>query len=181
MELLQPWKTTIGKLSVLDFVDIDAMLNEVMQHPAVMEKPVNGSLRVKYEEFPICSDVLEHKLKPQVERYISTVTTHTPKRLSWSSWFHICMHGNGLIPHYHDEALNSVLYLTTSKANLVLRDPLASQARQWPQEMRKVIHADQQFHPVKGDFVIFPGYVDHYVMSDEPDFRISMATDWIFR
>lgn len=181
MNLIQPWNTSIGKTSVLDTVDIQALLNEVMEHPRVMENMKAGALRINHTEFPKAANAIEQQLTTHVSEYVRSVSGRFPRSINWSSWYHICIHGLGLVPHYHNDALTSVLYLTDSKANLVLRDTRANIARHWPQDMLDGIHGDYVVHPRQGDFLVFPGYIDHYVMAQEPDFRISIAIDWNFK
>lgn len=180
MELIQPWNTSIGKISFSDLIDVQDLLNEVMQHPQVMENTKVGALRINQMLFPKASRMIDKHLRPIIEGYIYDVGGRRPDNLKWSSWYHICIHGVGLVPHYHNDALTSVFYLTDSKANLVLRDTRANIARHWPQDMLDGVHGNYEVNPRKGDFVVFPGYIDHYVISEEPDFRISIAVDWNF-
>lgn len=181
MNLIQPWNTSIGKVSVEETVDIESLLNEVMQHPDVMKDLKAGALRIYSDTFPLAFAAIDGPLREQVAKYIEQVAGRAPRDMKWSSWYHICIHGVGLVPHYHNDALTSVLYLTSSKASLVLRDTRANIARHWPQDMLDTIHGNMNVDPKRGDFLVFPGYIDHYVISQEPDFRISIAIDWNFK
>lgn len=181
MEFQNPWQTLIGKEHVDDIPYIQKLLNEVMQHPKVLDNMKAGALRIDHKEFPLIADYLESFQRQHVEKYIVEVTGMHPRAMTWSAWIHICIHGMGLVPHYHDDPVTTCLYLTHSKANLVLRDTRAAIARQWPLRMREKAHADHVIHPEVGDLYIFPGYIDHYVMAQEPDFRISLAADWSFK
>lgn len=179
------WCTPIGHENFQPEVDGYKILDEVMMHPDIMKDVKVGSLRVsdRKEEFPQLVALIEHTLQRSVDNYVRENFGREPEETTWSAWVHTCFHGQGLVPHYHmgDEHLTSILYLTESKANLVLRDPRANMLRSWPQDILKTRLADYQVHPRVGDFVVFPTFVDHYVMAAEPDFRVSIAIDWCFK
>jgi hypothetical protein len=184
-DVIQPWNTPIGKWNYAEKTVELQLLDELMQHPAVMQDTKVGSLRIsdRKEEFPKLYNFIDTHLRWAFRRYMNSCFDHHPSEVSWSAWAHLCLHGQGLVPHYHmgDEHLTSILYLTESKANLVLRDPRANQVRNWPQEILKTHYPDYQVHPRVGDFVMFPTFIDHYVMAAEPDFRVSVAIDWCFQ
>lgn len=183
MEITNPWCVAIGETQFIDEFNIDAMLEEVMSHPDVMKSTKVGSLRINKKDFPKVYAIIDQHLRQEVKTYVEAIGYRLPKLLKWSSWLHFCFHGTGLVPHYHmgDAHLATILYLTDSKAALVLRDPRANFVRHFPQDMQAIHFADQQVIPRKGKFVIVPTYVDHYVMSDQPDFRVSLAIDWCFK
>lgn len=184
IEYKHPWITPIGQTSFFTAVQHEKLLDEVMQHPEIMAEIKVGSLRIsdRKKEFPKLASFIENVLKPHAKYFIQDFYDHRPEDLRWSAWVHACINGAGLVPHYHmgDEHMASILYLTESKANLVLRNPMANMMRNWPQEILKGHYADVQVNPRVGDFVIFPTFIDHYVMAAEPDFRISIAIDWCF-
>lgn len=184
MEMIQPWNTTIGKVSFTpEVMDVERLLGEVMAHPRLMNDVKVGSVRLNHEEFPICSHAIDTLLRDEVKKYVIEIGGRSPHYLKWSAWVHLCIHGNGLVPHYHmgDEHISTLLYLTESKANLVLRDTRAPLVRHFPQDMLAKAYADYHVHPRKGDFCVFPSYIDHYVIAAEPDFRVSLAIDWCFK
>ncbi|BAQ02606.2 hypothetical protein [Ralstonia phage RSL2] len=158
------------------------LLDEVMSHPAIMRDVKVGSLRIsdRKDEFPQCTQFIENHLQDELKGYVYQEFGHRVKGVRWSAWIHTCFRGTGLVPHYHmgDEHFASVLYLSESKASLIIRDPRANMVRNFPQEILKTNFADYKLDPRPGDFVMFPTYLDHYVMSDEPDFRVSIAIDW---
>ena len=185
MSHFEAWTTPIGQRNYLQFFDFKKLLDEVMAHPKIFDDVKVGSLRIssRKEEFPTFVSFLESYLNLEVVNYVKKNFGREPKDMTWSAWVHTCIHGQGLVPHYHmgDEYLTSILYLTESKADLVLRDPRANMVRSWPQDMLKTAFSDHHVHPRIGDFVVFPTYVDHYVMAAEPDFRVSIAIDWCFK
>lgn len=185
-QLLTKWTTPIAQmLDTRSVWNAEKMLEEVMAHPAIMKDVKVGSLRISdlKEEFPHCTQYIESELRFQVEHYVRGAFSHDVKNLTWSAWVHTCFNGNGLVPHYHmgDEHVASIFYLTESKAGLFLRNPLANQIRNWPQEILTGPHMrDMRIDPWPGLFVVFPTYLDHYVMAAESDFRVSIAIDWCF-
>lgn len=179
------WETNIDQhVNTLSVKAASLMLEEVMMHPSIMKDVQVGKLRISdlKEEFPICTDAIEMMLKRDVDDYVIKTYGHKPKNLRWSAWVHTCLHGQGLVPHYHmgEEHLTSIFYLTRSKAGLFIRNPLANMIRNWPQEIVQGTMRDVRIDPRPGLFVVFPTYLDHYVMAAEPDFRVSIAIDWCF-
>lgn len=185
MITLENWTTPIGKSNYLKTIDFNGLLNEVMNHPKIFEEVKVGSLRIsdRKEEFPLLTEFIDDVLEDHVKDYVHQNFSRKPKNLTWSAWVHTCLHGQGLVPHYHmgDEYLTSILYLTESQADLVLRDPRANMVRNWPQDMLMSAFSDHHVHPRIGDFVVFPTFIDHYVMASEPDYRVSIAIDWCFK
>jgi hypothetical protein len=183
MKINNKWDIPFGQLSFTpEQVNTQAMLNEIFQHKCVMEDTKVGTVRMNAVDFPICTGAIESQIKEKIIEYVTLTGGRAPKNLTWSAWAHICLHGTGLVPHYHmgEEHLSSIIYLTESKANLVLRCPIATAVRQYPQDMLAHQYPDFIVHPRQGDFCIFPSYIDHYVMAAEPDFRVSLAMDWCF-
>lgn len=179
------WDTPIEQLiSTRSVWNAGKMLEEVMAHPNIMKDVKVGSLRISdcKEEFPHCTEYISTVLYDEVMHYLRKAYSHTPHNLRWSAWVHTCFNGNGLVPHYHmgDEHVASIFYLTDSKAGLFIRNPLANQIRNWPQEILQSAMRDVRIDPRAGLFVAFPTYLDHYVMAAEPDFRVSIAIDWCF-
>lgn len=176
------WDTTVLQWSFR--AEIDGLLEEVMSNPDVMKDTKVGSLRIsdRKEQFPKFFDFIDTKLRECAKQYMLETYSYRPQEITWSAWAHLCLHGTGLEPHYHmgDEQLTSIIYLTDSKASLVLRDPRANMMRNWPQEILKTTCTDFKYNPRVGDFIMFPTFVDHYVMAAEPDFRIAVAIDWCF-
>ncbi len=183
MKFTRPWTTVIGEHQFGAELNVDELLDEAMNHPDIMANPKVGSVRINKRDFPKCYAAIDQHLRAQVKEYMAELGLRMPKLLKWSSWFHLCLHGQGLEPHYHmgDEHLATVLYLTEAKAGIVLRDPRANFVRHFPQDMQAVQHADQLITPGKGKFVIFPTFVDHWVMAMEPEFRVCIAVDWCFK
>lgn len=184
MNIEEMWSTPIGTDNFVNFVRAGKLLDEVMNHPEIMAQTKVGSLRIsdRMDEFPHLTQFIQHRLTHRFEHYMYQAFGYRPRRVSWSAWVHTCFHGQGLVPHYHmgDEHVASILYLTESKAGLVVRDPRANMVRNFPQELLKTNFQDYQHNPREGDFIIFPTYLDHYVMAAEPDFRVSIAIDWCF-
>jgi hypothetical protein len=181
----EPWHTPVGKWNYAQRIGHLQLLDEVMQNPDIMKDVKVGSLRIsdRREQFPNFYNFIDTELTAAFRQYLFDCYKHTPTEVTWSAWVHVCLHGQGLVPHYHmgDEHLTSIVYLTESKANLVLRDPRANMVRNWPQEILKDHYKDYEIHPRVGDFVMFPTFIDHYVMATEPDFRVSVAIDWCFK
>lgn len=185
METKLNWGVPISSWNLSHAVKELGLLDEVMQHTKIMADTKVGSLRISdlKHEFPNFTKFIDVMLAPYIMEYMNTMYGHAPKGLTWSAWVHTCIHGQGLVPHYHmgDEHLASIIYLTDSKANLVLRSPRANMIRNWPQEILTSVEKDHVVHPRVGEFVVFPTYIDHYVMATEPDFRVSVAIDWCFQ
>lgn len=184
IEYQHPWHIPIGHTAFSQMTEHLGLLDEVMQHPEIMAEIKVGSLRIsdRKNEFPKLYAFIDKELSIAAKIFLRETYKHRAENLRWSAWVHACINGTGLVPHYHmgEEHLTSILYLTDSKANLVLRNPIANTMRTWPQEILKTVYADYHVNPRAGDFVIFPTFIDHYVMAAEADFRISIAIDWCF-
>lgn len=183
-EYISPWVTTIGQKDFSkDELDVEALLEEALMSPTIMESQAVGSLRVNKRDFPKNFAAIDQHLRAQLKEYALQIGYDLPKHIKWSAWFHFCMHGNGLEPHYHmgDAQLTSVLYLTDSSAALVMRDPRNNFVRNFPKEIRDKHNADLRIIPKQGRSVVFPVYVDHYVMPFEKEFRVSLAVDWTLK
>lgn len=178
------WATPIGKWNFAQQVGELGLLDEILQNPDVLKDTKVGMHRIsdRKDEFPKFTSFIDGCLRNCMNEYMLKHYNHVPEFATWSAWTHLCLHGIGLVPHYHmgDEYLTSIIYLTESKANLVLRDPRANMVRNWPQTVLKSHFADHEVHPRTGDFVMFPTYIDHYVMATQPDFRVAVAIDWCF-
>ncbi|BCM95118.1 putative 2OG-Fe(II) oxygenase [Burkholderia phage FLC6] len=181
MTVSRMWETPIGERNLEPKVTFYKLLDEVMNHPAIMQDIKVGSLRIsdRKDEFPECTRFIEHHLMDEMKGYVYQEFGARVKDVKWSAWIHTCFGGTGLVPHYHmgPEHFASILYLTDSKASLIIRDPRANMVRNFPQELKHNF-ADYKVDPRVGDFVIFPTYLDHYVMAAEPDMRVSIAIDW---
>jgi hypothetical protein len=184
MNTFKNWGSPFGVENFKRIVTEEKFLDEVMQHPEVMANTKVGSLRIsdRKEEFPKLASFIDERLRAMLHFFMEANFNRTPQNVTWSAWVHTCFQGQGLVPHYHmgEEHITSILYLTDSKANLVVRNPLANMVRNWPQDILRSNMGDVQFNPREGDFVMFPTFLDHYVMAAEPDFRVSIAIDWCF-
>jgi hypothetical protein len=180
MKISQPWNTQIAECDLSNEIGYrrELMVSEVLSDPQISQKKTKTY--ISEDTYPDTNGVIETIVRPKIIEYIKTLSGRDPNHLSCTAWANLNQNGDSFNPHSHSDPVTSVLYLTSSDADLRLRDPRTALAMQWPIDMQDTLHNFYTVKPKNGLLLIFPGYIEHYILPSKEEFRISIAMDWWF-
>jgi hypothetical protein len=164
------------------FVDLEALTTEALMLGELRENDEVGRFKIEYSKSPGLLDVVS-KITIRMKSYINMQYDYDPKKYHTESSIIKVENGLGLAPHLHygQVALSSCFYLTDSEAPLVLMDPRGGgmAALQFPKAIRDKHFGEALVYPKKGQLIIFPSYLMHYVKpTGKNEFRLSLFTDF---
>ena len=180
-EYSQPWKTIISKMSVVDFVDLDALAGEIFTLDSEWDTDVGPNPSITSVLTPNIIKLRDEIITPAVLAYVNDIFDfeYDPSNL--------VVHTKGLTlrdndyvgAHFHSAAsFTTIFYPANSQAKLMLIDPRGNACRGYPRGVRKKHFDDIIIDPMAGDLYILPSYIAHQVTPVKSEFRTSLINDY---
>ena len=178
MELIEPWKVTIGKLNVGNQFDLDEILNELLLMEHVVEENADDHVEILGPNITLLRDTF---ITPAALDYVEKTMQHVKGFFSSNTWAVSLKDNKSLEVHIHsDSNITTVFYPMDSDTALVLVDPRGAACRGYPSAVRANHFGRLRITPRAGDLYIFPSYLQHYVVQTDNEFRLSLVTDYFF-
>lgn len=179
MELIEPWRTRIGRVNLKDRCDLEAVASEVLalHHltPEGDEKPYPATA----SEFPAVIGLRDNVITPLVVEFFKQEFNHDYQDVRVESFGRWLSEGKSLGAHYHgSSAVTCILYPEDYDSEIVVYDPRGNACRGYPRQVRDSCFGDFKIYPKAGDLVILPSYLMHYVPTVRDTMRLTLVNDY---
>lgn len=182
MELINPWKITIGKINLLDQVDNKAISDEIHVLHCLCPRDSKTPLKITTEQFPALVKFRDDVLTPLVVKYIQDVFGVNPTDIMVDTFGKVFDHQEGLGSHLHgNSCITTVYYPEDTEAGMSLADPRFNASRGYPRPIRDDHFGNFYVAPKAGDLWIVPSYIQHSVEANPEDMRLSLINDFNFK
>lgn len=182
MEYFQPWQITMAKVNVCDRFNIDDLADEVYNLSIMTDNEDNTQEFVSEEFIPTIVRLREEVIVPAVRQYAKEVWGYEIPEIDFECNAKWIKEGEGLFPHYHPGSCISVIfYPTDSDSGLNMFPPHVNACRGYPRPIRNKHMGTVSISPRKGDFYIFPSYLQHSVSYVQEQVRLSLLHEFYLR
>lgn len=179
MELIQPWKTQIGKINVAHLIDVDELAQEILSLHCLTHNDDHNPHQLSAETTPVCVKFRDEVCTPLVKDYIRQAFDFEMEQFridTFGKWF---KPGQELGAHYHgDSCITTIFYPQDTDDRLMAYDPRGNACRGYPRQIRDNYFGNAHFNPRKGDLWIIPSYVQHSVATVQDELRLSLINDY---